>query len=173
MFGLPQAALDFGPFPDGGGYPHDFLPWAYRTMAACSGLPCNPDGVLHLCSGSMVRGIRVDVRAEMNPTVVSDCRKTGLPDESFDFILADPPYSKEYAKNLYGTEKQYPQPSQIVAEACRLLRPRGVFGLMHFQVPIFKRPMRLVKVFGISTGCGYNIRAWTLLQKGGEGDDLL
>lgn len=172
LFGFPQPTRDYGPFLDGGGYPHEFLKWAYRTMARVSGRKCDPDKVLHLCSGSMERGVTVDIRPETNPNIVADCRDTGLADESFDFILADPPYSKEYAKNLYGTEASYPAPSHIVREACRLLKPGGCLGLLHFTVPIFKRPMRLVNVFGISTGCGYNIRAWTLLQKDGFGPML-
>lgn len=172
LFGFPKPAADYGPFPDGGGYPHAFLKWAYRTMSRVSGRHCDPDNVLHLCSGSMQRGVTVDIRPELNPTIVADCRSTGLKDESFDFILADPPYSKEYAKNLYGTDGHYPPPSQIVAEACRLLRPGGCFGLLHFTVPIFKKPMEMVHVYGVTTGCGYNIRAWTLLQKGGFGPML-
>ena len=85
--------------------------------------------------------------------------------DSFDVILADPPYSPEYAKNLYGTDADYPKPGQISREACRLLKPGGLFGLLHFQVPMTRRPMRLVRVYGITTGAGYAIRAWTLCRK--------
>lgn len=125
----------------------------------------DPSKVLHLCSGSVITGVRVDIRPERKPDIVADCRKVPLPDGSFDFILADPPYSEDYARQLYGTGDNYPLPGQIVKEACRLLRPDGLFGLMHFQVPFPANGMKMLGVYGISQGCGYAIKAWTLMKK--------
>lgn len=159
MFGF-KPAEDFGDFPDGGGYPKRFLENAYGTLGVT-----DTDRVLHLCSGSMRTGIRVDIRPEMQPTVVADCRNTPFSDESFDWIMADPPYSEDYAENLYGVGKHYPKPGQILREATRLLRPGGRFGLLHFLVPINRKPMRLVGVWGITTGAGYAIRAWSVFEK--------
>ena len=160
MYGKPQRAKHFADFPDGGGYPRGFIEWACELMG-CQ----DPDAILHLCSGSVATGTRVDVRAEMKPDIVADCRSVPLPDESFDFILADPPYSEEYAANLYGTKQHYPKPGQIMREASRLLRPGGKVGLLHFQVPMIRKPLRIVGVYGVTTGCGYAIRAWTLAEK--------
>lgn len=160
LFGEPPVAHHFRPFSDGGGYPKGFIEWAIREMG-CT----DASTILHLCSGSMVTGVRVDVRAEMEPDIVADCRNVPLPDESFDFIMADPPYSKEYAANLYGTAKHYPEPGAIAKEARRLLKPGGKFGLLHFQVPMTKKPMRIMRVYGVTTGAGYAIRAWTLCEK--------
>ncbi len=160
MYGSPHRAHHFDPFPEGGGYPLKFVEWALDTMG-CS----DPAQVLHLCSGSMVTGTTVDIRPETNPDIVADCRSVPLPDESFDFILADPPYSADYAQNLYGTGDHYPTPFQIMKEASRLLRPGGQFGLLHTQVPIIRRPMKVSNVYGVTVGCGYNIRAWTLMHK--------
>ena len=159
MFGDPTPTHHFDAMPDGGGYPKRFVEWALAEMNA------DPAGVLHLCSGSMRTGIRVDVRAAMQPDVVADCRRTPFPDESFDWIMADPPYAEDYARNLYGTEKSYPKPGEIAREAARLLRPGGRFGLLHFMVPMVRKPMRIVRVYGITTGSGYAIRAWTLMEK--------
>lgn len=159
MFGR-GIAEDFGPFPEGGGYPIGFLRLAYETLGVT-----DPDQVLHLCSGSMRRGVRVDIRPECEPDIVADCRAVPLPDESFDWIMADPPYAEDYARNLYGTEKHYPKPGQILKEAARLLRPGGRVGLLHFIVPMVRRPLRLVEVRGITTGSGYAIRAWSVCEK--------
>lgn len=159
MFGFRQAE-DFGVFPEGGGYPLRFLRHAYETLGCWS-----PDHVLHLCSGSMQRGIRVDIRHEKRPSVVADVRNTPFADESFLWIMSDPPYSEEYARNLYGTEKHYPKPGQILREASRLLIPGGRVGLLHFQVPMARRPLRLIGVWGITTGAGYAIRAWSVFEK--------
>lgn len=159
MFGS-SSAEDFGAFPDGGGYPLRFLDRAYEWLGVE-----NPDLVLHLCSGSMQRGIRVDIRPEMNPDVVCDARSTPFDDETFDWIMIDPPYSEEYARNLYGTELNYPRPGQLMREASRLLRPGGRVGFLHFQVPMIRRPLRVVDVRGITTGLGYAIRAFTIAEK--------
>lgn len=109
MFGVPKPVQHFEDFPDGGGYPKGFLEWAFAVMG-CE----DPSRVLHLCSGSVLSGVRVDIRPERKPDIVADCRSVPLPDGSFDFILADPPYSEEYARNLYGTADHYPLPGQIV-----------------------------------------------------------
>lgn len=160
MYGKPKPAKHFGVFPDGGGYPLGFVEWAYEIMGVT-----DPSKVLHLCAGSMQTGVRVDIRPEMNPDIVADCRNVPLRDASFDWILADPPYSVEYAANLYGTEDDYPRPGQIMREACRLIRPGGKIGLLHLQVPMIRKPCRIINVYGVTTGCGYAIRAWTLATK--------
>lgn len=41
----------------------------------------------------------------------------------------------------------------------------GKVGLLHFQVPMTRKPLRVVGVWGVTTGAGYAIRAWTLAQK--------
>lgn len=167
MYGRPQPAVHFEAFPDGGGYPKGFVEWALAEMG-CT----DPSEVLHLCSGSMVSGVRVDIRPEMNPDIVADCRHVPLPDRSFRYILADPPYSEEYARDLYGVGEHYPRPGQIVREACRLLVPGGRFGLLHFQVPMGHKPMRIERVYGVTTGSGYAIRAWTLMEKQHVNEEL-
>lgn len=162
MYGKPKPVIHFDTFPDGGGYPHGFIEWALAEMG------CDDSSkVLHLCSGSVLTGVRVDVRECVSPDIVADCRNVPVPDGSFDFILADPPYSHEYANNLYGTADQYPLPGQICREASRILKPGGKFGLMHFQVPMVRRPLSIVQVYGISQGLGYAIKAWTLMEKHG------
>ena len=165
MFGNPKPAAHFEAMPDGGGYPLRFVEWAFGEMGRVHGSEVDPARVLHLCSGSMRTGVRVDIRPEMQPTIVGDVRNVPLPDGSFDFIMADPPYSEDYATNLYGTGQHYPKPGEIIREAARLLRPGGLVGLLHFQVPVIRKPMKIVNVYAVTTGSGYAIRAWTLLRK--------
>jgi SAM-dependent methyltransferase len=165
MFGKPKPAYDFEPFPEGGGYPLRFLPWAFEIFQSHNGVEVDPMQVLHLCSGSMKSGITVDIRPEKMPDILADCRNVPLPDESFDWIMADPPYSEEYARNLYNTEAHYPKPGQVVKEAMRLLKPGGLMGFLHFDVPVIRKPAKILNVYGVTTGCGYKIRAWTVLQK--------
>jgi SAM-dependent methyltransferase len=163
LFGFAPA-WTFVAHPDGGGYPLTFLERAYPTLGVT-----DPTKVLHLCSGSLRIGVRVDIRPEMEPDIIADCRSVPLPDESFDWIMADPPYSEDYATNLYGTGIDYPKPGQIIREASRLLRPGGRVGILHFQVPMHRPPLRMVGVWGITTGAGYAIRAWTVFEKAQAG----
>ena len=113
----------------------------------------------------MQRGVRVDIRPETEPDIVCDARSTPFDDESFDWIMIDPPYSEDYARNLYGTEASYPRPGQLMKEASRLLKPGGKAGLLHFQVPMIRKPLRILEVRGITTGLGFNIRAFTICEK--------
>jgi hypothetical protein len=83
--------------------------------------------------------------------------------------MADPPYAESYAENLYGTGKTYPRPGAILREATRLLIPGGRVGILHFVVPMSRKPLNLVGVWGITTGAGYAIRAWSVFEKEGEG----
>lgn len=161
MFGLPEAAY-FGDFPEGGGYPRGFIKRAFEIMAVT-----DPARVLHVCSGSMKLGVRVDIRPELRPSVVADVRALPFANDTFQWIMADPPYSREYAWNLYSTGWCYPDPHTLAKECLRVLRPGGFLGFMHHMIPKFTRPGRLVKVYAITQGLGYNVRAWTVLTKDG------
>src|SRR5271157_516214 len=85
MYGKPQPAMWFDAFPDGGGYPKGFLPWALGQMG-CE----NPNEVLHVCSGSMRSGVTVDIREEVKPCIVADARCLPFANDSFRYILIDP-----------------------------------------------------------------------------------
>jgi len=159
-----DPVVEFGRMSDSGGYPKGFLKWAYKTMGVT-----HPSEVLHMCSGSVRVGITVDIRPEMRPRIVADCRSIPLPDSCVDWIMADPPYSKDYAESLYGTGKDFPGPVQIAREAARLLKPGGLFGILCFQVLRAPRPLKTVGVWGVTTGAGYNIRAWSVYRKGETG----
>ena len=142
-----------------GVFPQRFLPWALRVLG-------NPARCLHVCSGALgpMRGaVRVDLRPEMKPDVVADGRALPLQDGQFDAALIDPPYSVEYAKLLYGTE--YPRPSHLLEEAARCVRPNGRIGILHYLVPRAPARTSHLGVWGITTGCGYRIRAFTVYEK--------
>lgn len=143
-----------------GMYPKGFLRWAVPQLR------CQASEVLHLCSGALARGIgrlRVDIRRVVTPDVVADARRLPFPDSAFAAVLIDPPYSVEYSEDLYGTE--YPRPSHLLAEAARVVRPCGRVGIVHFFVPMPPPGCQLVAVRGITTGCGYRIRALTLFER--------
>jgi hypothetical protein len=82
-----------------GGYQGDYL----KRIAALF-----PDKrrVLHAFAGMVDTGVlpgdTVDLRADLNPTFVADCQTfDGVPLESYDLVVADPPYGPTHAAR-YG-----------------------------------------------------------------------
>lgn len=162
---FPVQTHHFDPFEDGGGYPRDFMAMMCRTLRA------EPESILHVCSGSVRSGLTVDIRPETTPRVVADGRALPFADESFRAVAIDPPYSPEWAANLYGTT--YPRPLHLLLEADRVLVLGGRCGLMHWLVPYNGRcRMKLTEVHGITQGPGYRIKAWTVFEKPVEHPEL-
>jgi SAM-dependent methyltransferase len=154
-----HRVVDIGPVL--GQFPVGFLEWVYGVLCLRGN-----ENVLHVCSGALgpdVRGVRVDIRAAVVPDVVADGRALPFADDTFDAVLIDPPYSVEYAKALYETD--YPRPSALLREAARVLRPGRRVGIVHFLVPGPVDGLRFVEVHGVTTGCGYRIRALTVYEK--------
>lgn len=159
MFGMPEAEM-YSDFPDGGGYPKGFLTRAMGIMGVT-----DPALVLHVCSGSVKVGCTVDIRPTTKPSVVANGLALPFKDCSFEYILADPPYTQDHAENLYGTGGVYPSPHSLAEECIRVLAIGGKMGFMHHMVPKVKRPGRLIKVYTITQGMGYNVRAWSVFTK--------
>lgn len=63
--------------------------------------------VLNLFCGMNKYGYRIDLKKEVKPDLVCDAHSFSkhLGDKKFDVIFADPPYSTEEAKEIYGTPK--------------------------------------------------------------------
>ena len=148
------------PAPVMGAFPKGFTEWALKQLR------CPPQQVLHVCSGMLdatTPGVRLDIRPDARPTLCADGRALPFRDATFAGILLDPPYSVEYAEDLYGTE--YPRPAHLLAEASRVVRPGGRIGILHFLVPQPPPAARFLSVHGVSTGLGYRIRAFTIYQR--------
>lgn len=157
------VAHNFDPEAVFGQYPKRFTTWAARVLHA------QPDQVLHLCSGALAKGhgLRVDVRQGARPDVRADARALPFRDGSFKAVAIDPPYTVEYAADLYGIE--YPRPSALLREAARVVAPGGLVGILHFLVPSPVEGLAFVRAYGITTGAGYRIRAFTVYRREPEG----
>jgi hypothetical protein len=156
----PVIEPDPGEMPEKvfGQYPRSLirkvLPW----------LCCERREILHVCSGSLPpgEGIRVDIRPEARPDVLADGRCLPFADGSIVAVLIDPPYTRQYARDLYDVD--YPRPSHLLAEAARVVRPCGRIGFVHYLVPIPPPGCRHVKTLGLSTGAGFHMRAVTIFE---------
>lgn len=123
------------------------------------------DSILHVCSGTLSDSEKwtVDIRAEARPKVRASGTALPFCDSSFPAVMMDPPYSDEYARNLYRVEN--PRPSWLLKEAARVVVPGGRIGILHVAVPFSPPDCDLVKVYGVSTGVGFRIRAFTVYEK--------
>lgn len=86
--------------------------------------------LLNLFCGMNQQGVRVDIKKEVKPDFVCDAHKVSeLFDGDFEVILADPPYSNEESKELYGTGKlNY---KKWTAECDKILRAGGLLIVYH------------------------------------------
>ena len=101
-----------------GGYPNGYL----KRIRA---LFPDKTAALHLFSGHLDRtawpGDTLDIRAEVNPTYTCDAQQSlrGVPLESYDIVLADPPYSVEDAQRYQTTMIKRNKVRRGLAEGCR------------------------------------------------------
>lgn len=131
---------------------------------------------LWLFSGSFkdAEGVTVDIKPELAPSVVANCEALPFPDASYDFVMADPPYSEEEAATLYSLP--YFNITRVLNEAERVLAPGGRLLFLHRLVPLCHtalspgfRALKLEAVVGVFTIGGLsNIRALTVWQKPGK-----
>ena len=115
--------------------------------------------LLNLFCGMNKLGFRIDIKSEVKPDLLADAHdftkkyaygydKTLK--RKFDVILADPPYSEEEARELYGTPKlNY---KKWTAECDKVLRKGGLLIVYHKYVMPNPNPERYVVVKRVFIG---------------------
>lgn len=160
MFAV-NPTIELERMPEGGGYPVGFVEWATQILGAPE-----PTAVVHLCSGSIQAPLTFDWRAlDVGAAVACDVRWLPIRRESVRWILVDPPYGDDYAEALWGLGKQYPSPTVLLRECASALMIGGRVGFLHHVVPRVPDDLERVGTFGISTGPGYRMRAFTVAEK--------
>lgn len=88
--------------------------------------------LLNLFCGMNKYGYRVDIKKEIEPDIVCDAHDLEMAfnmKPQFDVILADPPYSTEESKELYGTGKlNY---KKWTTECDKVLKEGGLLMVYH------------------------------------------
>ena len=111
--------------------------------------------ILHLFCGSSTFGtVRVDINPDVSPDVLLDLTKEKLPfpDNSFDVVIADPPY-KDF------------KPYCFVDEAVRVLKPKGFLVILHNLVYKNPKGTRRWACLGLSSGPNMKVRCCNIWRK--------
>ena len=94
----------------------------------------NPNArLLNLFCGMNQHGLRVDIKPEVKPDIVCDAHELSKHiKQEFDIVMADPPYSTEESRELYGTPKlNY---KKWTNEVDKVLVPGGLLIVYHKYV---------------------------------------
>lgn len=112
-----------------GGFPLHAEKWLIKLAENLIGSELKDEEILQPFAGKVDRGVRVDIKEEVNPDVVADAHNLPFEDNKFKLIICDPPYSDEEAEELYDTPSlNYNKWSN---EAVRVMKPEGVLVLYH------------------------------------------
>lgn len=160
LFSMLEAS-HFGQMELDGGYPKGFLDFIYEKLAVT-----DPDQVVHLCSGSIKRGITVDIRPEMNAKYCCDARHTPIETGTCNWVVCDPPPSEIIQWGLYGlSSEEYPTPSELLDEACRILAPGGKVCLLAMVEPTPPPGLQYIGAYCLLMGPGYVVRGAFLYER--------
>lgn len=108
--------------------------------------------ILNLFCGTNKHGFRVDIKEEVNPDLLADAHSftDKLNGQTFNLIIADPPYSAEEAKEIYGTPPlKY---KKWTKECDRVLEEGGLLMVYHKYVMPNPNPDKYIVVKRVFIG---------------------
>ena len=143
-----------------GSYPNSYLKRILSLFPDVS-------NVLHLFSGSLPAGpyVRVDINPALNPDVMGNAEQLSelVPNNHFDLILADPPYTESDALK-YGNPMV--NRNKVVKEAYKVLKPGGFLCWMDMVLPMYsKKEFERVGEIAISRSTNHRVRAVFIFRK--------
>jgi len=108
--------------------------------------------ILNLFCGMNKYGYRIDIKPEVNPDLLCDAHSFAdkLDGKRFNLIIADPPYSTEEARDIYGTPPlKY---KKWTAECDKVLDEGGLLMVYHKYVMPNPNPEKYVVVKRVFIG---------------------
>lgn len=117
-----------------------------------------PSRVLHMFSGSIEWGDTTDIRPETGAQIR---------DNTYDMVVADPPYTCGFANEWITHPKDLPKPKWILGEATRVVKPGGIVAILHvIVIPAYKiYNVRRIGLHGILCGPNNAIRVLNVFEK--------
>ncbi len=138
-----------------GGFPLYFEQRLFETY--------KPVLILQPFGGGSLYGVRCDINPDANPDVICDAHKLPFKDESFDFVLCDPPYSTDLSGRIYHTGVIHP--SIYTKEAVRVCKTGGFVALYHWVMPSRPQVTRYDRLIVILGRMGHHARICGVFQK--------
>lgn len=144
-----------------GEYPPTFLK---RVMSMFPDVEDNR--ILHLFSGVVKeRGIKFDINPNLKPDVCGDAHHLSkyFDKDSFDLIIADPPYSEEDAMH-YGTPMI--NRNKVLNECVKVLSDGGYICWLDQVLPMFKKEvLEMIATIGVVRSTNHRFRVLVIWRK--------
>ena len=143
-----------------GAYPPRYLD---RILSLCPGW--QTQRILHVFSGAVPSGrwVRVDSIAERQPYIRADAVALPFQSQSFDLILADPPYSEEDATK-YSVKMV--NRKAAIEELGRVATPGATLVWLDVQLPMFRKDMwRWMAAITIIRSTNHRVRLASFFER--------
>ena len=127
----------------------------------------NTKKIMHLFSGSVPKGnyIRFDLVQEADVEGDAHSLSKYFEPESFDLILADPPYTDQDAER-YGTPMV--NRNIVVKECYKVLKPTGHLVWLDCVLPMYsKEQFSLIGTIGLVRSTNHRFRVVSIFRKAG------
>lgn len=151
LWHLPRPARNHYP----GGFPLHFEKRLFEMY--------KPQSILQPFGGGALYGLRIDISRQENTDIVCDAHNLPFKDESFDFVLCDPPYSTDLSGKIYHTgtikEKKYQ------SEAVRVCKTGGHVGLYHWVMSPRPKGTRYDRIIVVIGRVRHHARICCIFQK--------
>jgi len=123
----------------------------------------NDEGIVHLCSGLSTWGqYRFDIDPQSKATHIQDAAHTGLADGSARGVILDPYYSEEDYKYA---GMPYVNCYDFLREGYRILKPGGLFLVLHSRPPKKPKGSELYALIAVSMGPDRQFRCCQIFRK--------
>jgi len=129
--------------------------------------PYEDKKVLWMFSGIIEeKGDTTDIRPETGAKIIAPYDELPIPDETYDMIIADPPYNPLFAKKWRA---DFPKPKRILKEATRITKKGGLILILHcIVIPEFynqKFGVKRIALHPILCGVNNAIRVLNVFKK--------
>jgi len=110
-----------------GGFPKGYEEKLWRLLGYR-----DPSQILHVFGGKAKIGVRIDINPRVEPDFIMDAHHLEFPDESFEVVICDPPFSDNDNKNKYENLDAKPlNEKQWLSEASRVCKKNGFIVVRH------------------------------------------
>lgn len=126
--------------------------------------PLENKKVLSMFCGSSQIGDTTDIRPETGAKFVCPFDDLPIPNNTYDMVIADPPYNKLFAKEW---KSDLPKPKIVLKEASRVVKINGLILILHIIIIPAYKELNVERIALHPILCGVNnaIRVLNVFRK--------